>query len=132
MKLAILKILSTFSALLVFFPTRSRVLIPFGLMLGGYEKYTGWDDILITTLVWASLVYCIYSAAKELKSKTDSVITLIPLVAFWIFSATHAIDFINYANWLSLTTGILSAIIISITIVKLIKRLTLSPKNVGA
>ncbi len=101
-------------------------------MLGGYENYTGWDGIWIPTLVWASLVYCIYSAAKELKSKTDSVITLIPLVAFGIFLATHAINFINYANWLSLTTGILSAIIISITILKLIKRLTLTPRNVSA
>ncbi len=132
MKLPILKILSAFSALLVFFPTNSGVLIPFGLILGGYENYAGWDGIWITNLVWASLVYCIYSAAKELKSKTDSVITLIPLVAFWIFLATHAIDFINHANWLSLTTGILSAIIISITIVKLVKRLTFSPKNISA
>jgi hypothetical protein len=126
MKASHLKIASVVSALIVFFPTRSKILIPFGFILSGYENYSEWQGFVITTIVLISLIYLIYSAIKGFQSKTDCIISLVPLLAFLLFFATFTLDFIYYPNWLSLVTGILSVIIISTTVLKLIKQLRIS------
>ena len=129
MNISLLKIASALSALIVFMPTPTGILLPFGLALAGYENYSGWQAFLLATIIWISLLYLVYSALKGFKSRRDGILTFIPLVSFWLFLATHVMDFINYANWLSLTTGILSAIVIAITILALIKRLKSSQKQ---
>jgi hypothetical protein len=127
MNLSILKIFSALSALLVFFPNQSGVLFPFGIVLAEFENFTSWKTLIPSLIVLISFLYIIYSAYKGLAnkknrtSKIESFLTILPLLAFLILLAYKSNDFINYANWLSISTGIIAAIVILLTTILILK-----------